>query len=363
MSVLRQPGGVVKINGTAIPGWIQFSVTNNSFYEADVFEVTFASSAMQPGQDANWLSSLESDTFVEIFAGFPASQKTPTSQELHSLIYGRIDDITLDPIQKTVTITGRDLTGAFIDTKVSSQYTNQTASQIANTLASNHGVQADITTTTAKVGNYFNNDTVLIQANRSEWDLLSTMAQGEGFVVVMKGQQLYFGEDTTGTGTPLYITLNQGNANAWFTCSRSMTVAKGISVTVMSAPSQKGGKSVVESYPIAPKGTTPGKASPYGSTTNYKYKIFRGADPITAKQKAQAIYKQIISHAMKLRITQMPADLTTNPTSAIKVTGTGTAFDQTYYPRSITRTMTFGEGFTMEIDAQNTSPNLTPADT
>jgi hypothetical protein len=79
------------------------------------------------------------------------------------------------------------------------------------------------------------------------------------------------------------------------------------------------------------------------------------------EQHAEAIYNQIISHAMKLRC-RLPADEITGPQSTIVVHGTSTTFDQTYFTKVVTRSMSVAEGFSMEIDAQNNSPNVTPVE-
>lgn len=363
MAAARQPRALVRLNGTVVPGWITWTVSNNSYYEADTFHLVFATARLPKGNDANWFST-QTETFVEILAGFPSNVDNPDANELTSLIYGRIDDMDYDPVAQTMTLTGRDLTAAFIDAKIASEYTNQTSSQIAKTLAGLHGLTGVITATSTDVGNYYSHDNMQMQAGRSEWDLLAYLARHEGFVAYVSGSTLYFGPDQTGTGNPFVINYETGigapTANvSEMSFTRSQTVVKGISVTVSSAGRYNA--SVTKSYPVAPRGTTPGKSSPFGATTDYYYNIPAGATPLQVLARAQAIYNTIIQHAMKLKV-RMPADVTTTPNSTINVRGTGTAFDQTYYPRLVTRSMSFDEGFTMEIDAQNNSPNLTPAE-
>jgi len=361
----KRPRGLVKLNGVAIPGWVNFTVTNNSYYEADTFHLVYSTLKLPAGNDADWFSQ-QLETFVEILMGFPSNPDQPNANELTSFIYGRIDDLEYDPVEETITLTGRDLTGAFIDSKIDTEYANQTSSQIATQLAGKHGLQTNITKTSTPVGNYFEQDTMQLQANLSEWDLLSRLAREEGFVVLVSGQTLYFGPAQTGTGNPLTLTYVKpaapggppaGNFES-IKFSRSQTVVKGITVTVRSAGRYN--PTVTKSFPTAPKGTTPGKATPYGATTNYFYNRPAGWTPIQVEQEAQKIYNQIISHAMKLQV-RMPADVITSPQSTIQAKGTGTAFDQTYFPKIVTRTMTFDEGFVMDIGAQNTSPNLAQA--
>jgi hypothetical protein len=364
MASLREPRALVRFNGSVVAGCESFTVANNSFYEADTYHLVLSASKLPLTNNAIWLAE-QTETFVEILAGFPSTPDKPSPNELTSFIYGRIDDMDFDPVSQTITLTGRDLTGAFIDAKIAQDYANQTSSQIATQLAGKHGLATKITKTSTPVGNYFEQATMELQANLSEWDLLSRLAREEGFVVLIQGQTLYFGPDQTGTGNPLVLnyvapTVLGGPPSGNFeelSFSRSQTVVKGVTVTVQSAGRYN--PTIKKSYPTAPRGISPGKSSPYGATTDYFYNMPAGATAIQVEQRAQAIYSQIISHAMKLKC-RMPADVTTTPQSTIRVKGTGTAFDQTYFPKKVTRSLSTSEGFVMDIEAQNTSPNLTP---
>src|ERR1700676_2584929 len=108
-SAVRHPRAIVKLNGRSVPGWISWEVQSNAFFEADTWRVSYAVSLLPKKNDASWFSE-PSETFVEIFAGFPAEADNPDVSELDSLIYGRVDNMEYDPGQRTITLTGRDLT-------------------------------------------------------------------------------------------------------------------------------------------------------------------------------------------------------------------------------------------------------------
>lgn len=55
---------------------------------------------------------------------------------------------------------------------------------------------------------------------------------------------------------------------------------------------------------------------------------------------------------MKLRA-RLPADQILTPTDTLRLTGTGTGFDQDYLIDSITRSMSLSEGYVMDISAKN----------
>ena len=61
----------------------------------------------------------------------------------------------------------------------------------------------------------------------------------------------------------------------------------------------------------------------------------------------------------------MPGELTLSPRSMLTLSGTGTAFDQSYFIDTIERVLNFETGFTQHIRAKNSSPrnqSTTPAD-
>jgi hypothetical protein len=63
---------------------------------------------------------------------------------------------------------------------------------------------------------------------------------------------------------------------------------------------------------------------------------------------------------MKMRGTLPGDNLLQTRGGVIKVMGTSTAWDQQYFARSITRRMSFAEGYSMEFEAQNFTTNEAP---
>jgi len=353
----RQPRAVVRVNGSPVPGWVSWEVTANTFYEADTFRVSFAASALPAASNAAWFSQ-QTETFVEILAGFPADPDHPSATDnMVSLIYGRIDDIELDPVRQQINLTGRDLTAVFIDSRFTDQWANKKSSDIATLLAQKHGLTPVVITTSTQVGVYYKHDQVRLQANQSEWDLLAWLAREEGFVCYVQGQELHFEPDPTPTTDPYVIQWQQGPICniEHLSFSRSLTVAKGVTVTVRSA-SLKSKTPVVESYPGHAKTVQAGKASPFGNTQNYYFTLPAGTDSAKCQQYAQARYHEIIAHEMRMHAT-LPGDNVLRTKALIKVQGTGTAFDQTYFPTAITRMMSVDEGYTMTLEAKNHNPD------
>lgn len=364
----RQPRALVRLGtfpGTIVPGWLSWSASNNSYFEADTFRITFSASALASANNANWFST-QKEIFAEILAGFPQDPTNPQPNELQSLIYGRVDNIDFDPRDGQITLSGRDLTAAFIDNKIADDFQNKTASDIAGMFAEKRGLAPVVTDTSTNVGTYYTRDQVSLTADRSEWDLLCLLARQEGFVVFVFGQSLYFGPDTRNDGDPFVINWQPPTATVGtpianvkgLKFSRGLTVSKGITVTA-SSPSLTRKTPVKQSYPSGAKNIGAGKSSPFGAFQQYFFTLPAGKTPVEVQAYAKQKYDDIVSHEVKMSAT-LPANSTLDVSTRIKVQGTGTAFDQIYFPRLVTREMDDKIGYNMSVEAQNVSADISP---
>lgn len=358
-ATVRHPRGLVKINGEVMPGWISWEVDNNTFYQADTFRARFALSMMPPDKGAAWWAS-QKEMFIEVLAGFPVDPERFDASELDSLIYGKVDDVTYDPVGHLIELCGRDLTSELIDSKTTEKWVNLTASQIVEQLAKRHNLIPKVVPTKIKSGTYYEIDHARLTDERSEWDLLTYLAHEEGYVVYLKGKELHFEPLPQESQNPYVLRWEaptDGRAFPIFngktiSFSRNLTVARGVVVTVRSW-NAKNKKVFTVTYPThKAKGTAPGKASP--PAQNYYY-TKPGKTPEQALQWAQAKHREITQHEMRLQAS-LPADNLLKVTDIIRVEGTGSIFDQTYYPESINREMSFSDGYTMTVSAKNVSP-------
>jgi phage protein D len=358
---------MVKVGGQLMPGWIDWEIDNNTFYQADTFRVRFAMSLMPAGYGAAWWAT-QGTMMVEVFAGFPADPANFTVSDLDSLLYGQVDDITFDPVAGIVEVAGRDLTAGLIDTKTTEKWPNQTSAQIATTLAQRHGLTPVVTATTQKTGKYYEIDHIRMTDQRSEWDLLTWLAHQEQFVVYVKGQTLHFEPQPTTSQTPYVLQWAPPTADSAapsfngtaITFARNLTLAKDVIVKVRSwnAKNKKGFTKTAQA--THNKNTVlAGAAQPTGEAQTYSY-VVPGLTPDEALRWAQAKLVEITAHEVRVTAT-LPADNLLGVTDIIKVLGTGTAFDQTYYPDSITRSMSIEGGYMMTVNAKNHSPESTVA--
>lgn len=357
----RSPRGAVKVNGALVDAWVSIEVDNNAFRAADTFRVEFAAFDLPAANGISWFSAqaaIEVELFaVEDWRGsggyYPAAGDR--------LILGQTDDIEFDPLAGTLSISGRDLTAALIDTKTNEGFLNKTASQIVAILAARHGLTPIATATTALVGTYYSQNHISQTQERSEWDILVELADFEDFDVFVTGRELHFQPRPKDNGDRYAIVYRlpgvdpvpSSNTTA-VRFDRSLTISKGVVVTVRSwnAKQKKGFEA---SWPRAPKSTKPGQSGA-ADPIKYHYTI-AGLTQDQAQQRAQRYYEQITKHMVTMNA-DLPADDLLTCSVVVQVRGTDTAWDQDYYPESVKRSMSVAEGYRMTVTAKNISSSI-----
>lgn len=350
--VVRSPRGAVKIGGKALEGWVEFDTSENEFAQPDSFSVLLSISLLSGDMDAAFFAKAEK-LEVELYAGFPADPESYTDADLDLIFSGKVDDIGLNWTNRSISLTGRDLTAKLMEQKSPEKYPNLTASAIAEKIAAAAGLTPKVTATTEKVGKYYQIDNVDQKTDQTDWDLLTWLAREEGFMVFVRGKELHFREKPDAGQDPYVVDFTVASGEVGHDkssatdvrCGRSLTAAGGIKVEVMSwSPKTK--KKIKK---------TATRAGGAGSDPQvYRYTIAN----LTADQ-AEARAKQILAelsrHAMTLDITG-PADNVLRIDDVIQLRGTGTDCDQIYYPQSIDRSMGFEGGYNWHVTAKNQSP-------
>lgn len=353
-SQLRRPRSLVKVNGTIIGGLKAWTWDGNTLFQADTFSVEFALGKLPKGNDVAWFAT-QTALDVEIFLGFPQNPAQFDVAELTSLFQGRVDECEVDWAGRCLKLTGRDRTADFLDNKTSEKFPNLTASQVATKLAGRHGLTPIVTATSAKVGRYYKTDNVRLQDDRTEWDLLTFLAREEGFIVYVKGSELHFEPRPKGAATYALKWVEGQNGQApsgnfvRLSTTRVLTVARDIAVTVRSWNSKQ--KKAFSRKAVRNK---PGR----GTVQQYVYTI-AGLTPEQAQLRADQLLAELSKHEMKLSVTG-PADNVLGKADVIGLSGTGTAFDQTYFPDSIRRSFDVDGAYTWRIEAKNHDPESQP---
>jgi hypothetical protein len=355
--------GAVKLNGTNLQvGVTAFEVENNTYSNADTFSCTFAANALPASNNANWFSQ-QTDMYVELFMGIPPNPSNWVTDDLKSWIYGQTDKIEYDPIAGTISVHGRDLTRVFIDAKTTEKFQNKTSSQVATILAARHGLTAQVVATKTPIGKLYEIDHEHMNDAQTEWDILTHLARIEQYAVYVRGKTLHFKpKPDQSTVTPYPLIWTPPDAVTGFpTCAvtkltleRALTISRGITVVVQSF-NDAAQKTFTATYP--PKQPTKIKVGGFGAPQTYYYDIANLTQQGVVAR-AQSKYAELIQHEMNMCFDIPGAgNDALDVDSLISLNGTGTAWDQVYFPESLKRSMSFENGFTLEVTTKNHAPD------
>lgn len=341
--IVRKPRPIVSLNGTILSGVIEAEVTNASHFQADTYRVTLAAQVNPPSY---WSTGAFDQ--ITISVGLENQPALP-------LITGYVDDIDWDMTGRTITLSGRDLSGQLIDAKTAEKFLNQTSSQIAQTLALRHGLSSAVFQTDTKAGTYYNIDHTVLTQEQTEWDLLIFLATQEGFDVWVAGTTLYFQPSPVPTSEPYLILWSNdpipvSNATR-IRCGRSETLGKDITVVVKSFNQQ--GQQSVQGIARATKA----KSLRSGKAQLYTFR-FPNLTRDQAQQRAESLLADITRHEMVIDAS-LPGDNLLTTRRLIRLADTGTAWDQLYYPDQVTRRISTQDGYRMEVRAKNHSTQAT----
>jgi len=365
VSEARRPRGMVKVNGQPVVGWMEWEIDNNSHYQADTFRVSFACGGLPADQRAPWMTR-QADLSVELLAGFPADPQNYTAADLTSYLVGRVDEMSYDPAHNTIDLSGRDYTSQFLDVKTTEKFQNKTASQIAQILAKRHDMTCNTVPTKDRAGTYYQIDHARMTDERTEWDLLTWLANECQYDVWVSGTTLNFMPKLDPAGDKYEIRwkppevqggVPQVNVER-LRFTRNLTISKDVTVIVKSWNAKQKKAFTVTAKAVHSKNKVTRNAKvKYGQAQTYSYTV-PGLTRQQALEKAQSILADISKHEMRLDAT-LPGDGILSTRTLVEVVGTGTAFDQVYYPDSVIRSMSLHDGYKMELRAKNHSPEST----
>ena len=352
--IVRQPRPVVLVNGAKLPdnAVISVEVTNASHFTADTYRAELAVKALPPSFNAAYWSSSADD---QISIGVSLNGEMPAP-----LIIGQVDDIDFDLCRRTLTLTGRDLSASLIDNKTAEKFQNLTSSQIAQALALRRGLDSNVQATTTSAGNYYEIDHTVLTQEQTEWDLLVYLAQQEGFDAWVSGTTLYF-QPPPVTNAPPYLLLWSEPGDGTFASNamdlrlqRSETLAKDIDVVVRTW-NQK------QQRPFAVHAKRTGASSSRRGGKGQLYSFNRpNLSHDQAQKLANSILYDLTLHEMVLTAS-LPGDNALATRAMVRLVGTGTAWDQNYFPDTVHRSLSMDGGYRMELRAKNHSTESTVA--
>ncbi len=333
-SSLRTPTITVLVDGAPMPGVMNLDIHANAHLAAGRFRIR----AAMPVTTAASLLTTASIIDLQLSLGGPTT----------SLLQGQADTIHMDAIRNTVEIDGRDLTARLLDARTQETFANQTASEIATTIAGRHSLTPVVTATTTLAGRYYGDEhdrITLGQFSRAttEWDVLTFLAAREGFEVFVAAQSLYF-QPRSQSSPP--VTLTPADCIT-LSLEHALTLARDIEVTVKSWNTRHQA-AFTQTARSAPQGRASGGAP-------QRIVVVRpNLAANDALQLAQRILADLSAHE-RIVHAELPGDVILNPRSLMTLTGTGTDFDQTYYIAELDRSFSLHHGYTQRLRLKNSA--------
>jgi phage protein D len=346
------------LNGAAVAGVTDAEVCTSDHQAAGWFRVVVAL-----GADAVFtaaaLASMTQAT-AQILVGLAPAGLPPAAAVWQSLMTGPVDEITLDLVDGTAHLTGRDFTALFIDTLSAETFSNNTASEIAQTLAIRHGLTPVVTPTTTPIGRYYQEGHDISSLHQStktvtEWDLLSSLAEVEGFDLYVQDSSLFFAPPLADTLPAVWQWMPGGTAATTLTTlqmERSLALARDIVVTVQSWNSRQA-QMITQTVRASANAAVSARATTTAASATTYVLLRPNLTPQQAMNLATQTLSDLSRHERVLTVT-MPGELTLAPRSLVLLQGTNTEFDQTYAVDEITRRISMRDGFVQSVRAVNT---------
>jgi hypothetical protein len=131
----------------------------------------------------------------EINAGVYISNDISSNPAGTQMITGLVDDIETNLPDMIAVIDGRDMSAPMHNNINTTQYLNQTSSQIATTIAGKYGLSLS-GSSSGMVGKQYTSDFVKMFDGESDWTAIQHLAEIEGYAafIMPGGSTLYFGQ-------------------------------------------------------------------------------------------------------------------------------------------------------------------------
>lgn len=365
-SIVRKPRARVTANGIAIR-WRRIEAVNNNNHHSDSFVVTLPLFDPTAAVDWTWWAA-QPDIEIEIAVGF--EDERGAIGQLSTILVGPADKIELVPYPRQsgdrgiadgrgafLEIHGGDYSRALMNSPITSEQIgrNLTSAQIIGNIAANHPqISLQIPSQGAGVGTPYDQMSGRLFLHRSEWDVLTALADHEGWRARMVGKTLIIGPPQSGDASApypvIYVPSSAGQgiqSNVMFLrLAHAANIALGIDAIVEAHDAVSGTQ-------VRAKASSSGSSTNTGGRTTYTFN-HPGMTQEQANQSAQSHAGQIALFEREIEFA-MPGDPTLNVAQTIALSGTGTAFDQTYPIDHITHLLDMHHGYEMQVLARNFS--------
>ena len=274
------------------------------------------------------------------------------------MFVGLVDKVEIDWHHRTVHISGRDNTSQMIEAKTNEKWINQQPQDIITDLAGRVGLSVQFSGTAPdRAGLKYKDDYNRISELDSYWNVIVRLAREMSCIAYVKGTVLYVqpwnysgGGDFQVTYVPPTATsAAQGNVLKLDT-ARDLVLAQDVEVTHQSWQ-QKEGQAIESRW--------------FSAGSGGKLRHMLKAANMTKQQSdavAQGRLNEIISHERTVTVVTY-GDVTLQAGMTVTLTGTETAFDQSYVISDIEHHWSFSHGYTMTVRVRNSSEGRTVTQT
>jgi phage protein D len=337
----RSPVAQLLLSGTPLTGLYEVDVESNGYHDADTFSASFLLSDLPRSYGiAYWAKT--SGAQIEVKLG---------TNSLRSIFVGQVDDVRIDPVDNTISIGGRDLSSRLIETTTEDKHPNLQSHKLVERYAAEHGLKVVAPASSFLVGAHYGDDSSMLLSGRSEWDVLSFLAQQEGRSLFVDRDTLYFiPADKSASNT--FVLRFDGSLGAPITnvesvsFGRALTVATDVTVKVRSWHAE-------DKKAYSKTATAVKKDGRKKSGKSHTYSVVApNLTPEQAQERAKAVLADITHSEVSLEFAGPAYDDVTVRTQ-IRVEGTGTGFDQLYWPDTITRRWSWDDGYKWSVTAKN----------
>lgn len=405
--IVRFPQGRVRVNGKPLP-FQQFEVIQNYHHESDAYDIQ--APLFDPLAPFDWkFWARETDIEIQIDIGF-AETATGEVQKWTTMITGPVDGISLAPVAfgphsnlatrarteigrggslpnetgpahptgALLQIRGRDYSGQLIDSEVSAQDISGalTSREIyENVLKNIPGIKIELDEgSDDSVGDPVQNQQGRQHLHRSAWDVITAVADHDGMRAIMKGRTLKIAPPQSNPGgnqtkhfelyyTPVLVASAQQEFRpATSNCitlrmARGLNVGRGTDHFVQGYDSQTGrrpSRAVARSRSSGRSSRS--EAGQVGSPLTYNQNV-----PGMTQQQVEKHAKNHANNVSKFERDiefQIPGDTALTVETPIRLSGTGTEFDQEYEVHQLTHFFDLLHGYRIEGRARNRSQDV-----
>ncbi len=335
-SLVRQPRAWIDL-GTGQMPVISAQWTRKAVRASDTFSVKVAiGTSRQYGMDYPQIADYQPQD-ATLYAATQIG-----GGDKQQVMVGQVDKPEIDWDSQTATFSGRDKSASLSTNRRSQKFLNQSSTDVVNTIAQSHGLTASFVGVSGFAGKVFS-DTVHLTLNRSDYEIVSDLAEREGYRWYVDGSTLYF--EPKGQQSGSYAFTYQppvpGQSYAVGTCyglktSRNTTAAAPTQVTVKSW-NRKDKKLYKTTKSIG------GVGSDVVAEYHHNEKTQAQVESL-----AQSRLDNMTRHDCSASWSA-PADLTLDVHEGASLSGTGTIYDQSYQIDEASFEMGWDGSFEMKL--------------